>query len=73
MIRRASLFALVLLLLHVGSARAQESYLIMERVAQKVIQHYLPDHCLPGLGKAKKPAAKSHMSISRRSAHAMVP
>jgi hypothetical protein len=45
MIRRASLFALVLLLLHVGSVRAQESYPIMERVAQKVIQHYQTTAC----------------------------
>jgi hypothetical protein len=39
-LRCASLVVLVPLLLHVGSVSAQESYPIMERVAQKIIQHY---------------------------------
>ena len=40
MIRRFFLLALVSVLLPVGLASAQESYPIMERVAQKIIQHY---------------------------------
>jgi hypothetical protein len=40
MLRRVSLWAWVPLLLPVGLASAQESYPIMERVAQKVIEKY---------------------------------
>src|SRR5262245_17697131 len=45
MLRRASLLVLVSVLLPVGLARAQESYPIMERVAQKVIQKYQTSSC----------------------------
>jgi hypothetical protein len=45
MIRRAYLLAFVSVLLFVGLARAQESYPIMERVAQKVIQKYQTSSC----------------------------
>jgi hypothetical protein len=45
MIRRSYLFVLIPLLLHVGLTSAQESYPIMERVAQKVIQHYQTSSC----------------------------
>ena len=44
-IRRASLFALVPVLLAVGLASAQESYPIMEKVAQKVIEKYQTSSC----------------------------
>ena len=40
MIRRIALLASMPVLLHVGLANAQESYPIMEQVAQKVIQKY---------------------------------
>jgi hypothetical protein len=40
MIRRFYLLALVPLLLPVGLARVQESFPIMEKVAQKVIEKY---------------------------------
>ena len=43
--RRAYLVALVPLLLHVGMASAQESFPIMEKVAQKVIEKYQTSSC----------------------------
>jgi hypothetical protein len=45
MIRRAYLLAFVSVLLPVGLARAQESYPIMERVAQQVIGKYQTSSC----------------------------
>ena len=52
MIRRASLLALVSLWLHVGLASAQESFPIMEKVAQKVIEKYQTSSC-PQLAQQK--------------------
>ena len=40
MIRRAVLLVCVPVLLHGGLASAQESFPIMEKVAQKIIEHY---------------------------------
>jgi len=45
MMRRAALFVCVPLLLHTGIASAQESFPIMEKVAQKVIEHYQTSSC----------------------------
>lgn len=45
MIRRFSLWACVSVLLHVGMARAQESFPIMEKLAQKVIEKYQTSSC----------------------------
>jgi hypothetical protein len=45
MIRRSYLFALAPLLLYVGIAVAQESYPIMEKVAEQVIQKYQTSSC----------------------------
>ena len=45
MMRRAVLVICVPLLLHVGLASAQESFPIMERVAQKVIEKYQTSSC----------------------------
>jgi hypothetical protein len=45
MISRSYLLVLVPLLLHIGIASAQESYPIMERVAEKVIQKYQTSSC----------------------------
>jgi hypothetical protein len=45
MIRRAVLVVCVPVLLHVGLASAQESYPIMEQVAQKIIQKYQTSSC----------------------------
>ncbi|HEY5866160.1 MAG TPA: hypothetical protein VI542_11565 [Candidatus Tectomicrobia bacterium] len=45
MIKRTFLLAFVSVLLSVGLARAQGSYPIMERVAQKVIEKYQTSSC----------------------------
>ena len=45
MIRRFSLLAFVSVLLHVGMASAQESFPIMEKLAQKVIEKYQTSSC----------------------------
>ena len=45
MIKRAALFVGVPLLLYVGIASAQESFPIMEKVAQKVIEKYQTSSC----------------------------
>ena len=45
MIRRLYLLVLVSVLLPVGLAQAQESYPIMEKVAQKVIEKYQTSSC----------------------------
>ena len=45
MIRRFSLLACVSMLLHVGKARAQEAFPIMEKLAQTVIETYQTSSC----------------------------
>jgi hypothetical protein len=45
MLRRASLFALVSVLLAVGLTSTQEHYPIMEKIAEKVIQKYQTSSC----------------------------
>ena len=45
MIRRFSLLVCVSVLLHVGMASAQESFPIMEKLAQKVIEKYQTSSC----------------------------
>ena len=45
MMRHAVLLVCVPVLLHVGIASAQESFPIMEKVAQKVIEHYQTSSC----------------------------
>ena len=46
MLRHSSLFALVLLLLHIGIASAQGAqYPVMEQIAQKIIQKYQTSSC----------------------------
>ena len=45
MIRRAVLLVCVSVLLPVGLASAQESYPIMEQIAQKIIQKYQTSSC----------------------------
>jgi len=45
MIRRLYLLAFVSVLLHVGMASAQESFPIMEQLAQKVIEKYQTSSC----------------------------
>jgi hypothetical protein len=45
MIRRAYLIALLLLQFHIGIAAAQESFPIMEKIAERVIQKYRTSSC----------------------------
>jgi hypothetical protein len=45
MFRHYYVLALIALLIYVGIANAQESYPIMEKVAQKVIQKYQTSSC----------------------------
>jgi hypothetical protein len=45
MIRRFYLLAFVSVLLHVGMASAQESFPIMEKMAQEVIEKYQTSSC----------------------------
>lgn len=45
MLRRAALFAVVPVLFQLGIASAQESYPIMEKIAQKVIEKYQNSSC----------------------------
>ena len=62
MIRRAFLLALVSVLLSVGLARAQESYPIMEQVAQKVIEKYQTSSCQQLAQQKRQPMrAKAQM------------
>ena len=67
MMRRAALVVCVPLLLHVGLARAQESFPIMERVAQKVIETYQTSSC-QALAQQKKqpPTGKRRRESSAR-------
>jgi hypothetical protein len=45
MVRRSSPIMLVLLLFHIGIATAQQSYPLMEKVAERVIQKYQTSSC----------------------------
>jgi len=75
MIRRAALFACVPVLLSVGLARAQESYPIMEKVAQKVIQKYQTSSCqqLAQQKSQPPPGKKRSWSSARCKSCATIP
>jgi hypothetical protein len=66
MLRRAYLLALVPLLLPVGLARAQESYPIMEQVAQKVIQKYQTSSCQQLAQQKKQPPTGQRAQMQQR-------
>jgi hypothetical protein len=66
MIRRASLLALVSLLLHVGLASAQESFPIMEKVAQKVIEKYQTSSCQQLAQQKSQPPTGQKAQIEQR-------
>ena len=66
MIRRASLLALVPVLLYVGIASAQESFPIMEKVAQKVIEHYQTSSCQALAQQKKQPPAGQRAQMEQR-------
>jgi hypothetical protein len=66
MIRRASLLALVSVLLHVGLASAQESFPIMEKVAQKVIEKYQTSSCQQLAQQKSQPPTGQKAQIEQR-------
>jgi len=66
MLRRASLLALVPLLLPVGLVRAQESFPIVERVAQKVIEKYQTSSCQQLAQQKKQPPTGEKAQIEQR-------
>ena len=66
MIRRLYLLVLVSVLLPVGLARAQESYPIMERVAQKIIEHYQTSSCQQLAQQKSQPRTGPRAQIEQR-------
>jgi hypothetical protein len=66
--RRASLLALVPVLLAVGLASAQESYPIMERVAEKVIQKYQTSSCQDLARQKSQPPKGQQAQMEQRAA-----
>jgi hypothetical protein len=66
MMRRASLVALVAVLLPVGLAWAQESYPIMEQVAQKVIEKYQTSSCQQLAQQKKQPPTGPKAQMEQR-------
>ena len=66
MIRRFYLLAVVSVLLPVGLASAQESYPIMERVAQQVIQKYQTSSCQQLAQQKKQPPTGEKAQMEQR-------
>jgi hypothetical protein len=66
MIRRFYLLALVSVLLPAGLARAQESYPIMEKVAQKVIEKYQTSSCQQLAQQKKQPPTGRRAQMEQR-------
>jgi len=66
MIRRFYLLALVSVLLPVGLAQAQESYPIMEKVAQKVIEKYQTSSCQQLAQQKKQPPTGQRAQMEQR-------
>ena len=67
MLRHFSLFALVLLLLLVGLASAQEShYPVMEKIAQKVVQKYQTSSCQDLAKQKSQPPTGKQAQMEQR-------
>jgi hypothetical protein len=66
MIRRAVLLVCVPVLLHVGLASAQESFPIMEKVAQKIIEHYQTSSCQQLAEQKSEPRTGPRAQIEQR-------
>jgi hypothetical protein len=64
--RRAALFVCVPLLLYVGIASAQESYPIMEKVAQKVIEKYQTSSCQDLAKQKSQPPTGPKAQVEQR-------
>ena len=66
MIRRFSLLAFVSVLLHVGMASAQESFPIMEKIAQKVIEKYQTSSCQQLAQQKRQPPTGQQAQMEQR-------
>jgi hypothetical protein len=66
MIRRFYLLAFVSVLLPVGLASAQESFPIMEKVAQKVIEHYQTSSCQALAQQKSQPPTGEKAQLEQR-------
>ena len=66
MIRRAVLLVCVSVLLHVGLASAQESFPIMEQIAQKIIQKYQTSSCQQLAQQKKQPPMGQRAQMEQR-------
>ena len=66
MIKRAALFIGVPLLLYVGIASAQESFPIMEKVAQKVIEKYQTSSCQDLAQQKSEPPTGEKAQLEQR-------
>jgi hypothetical protein len=64
--KRSYLFALVSVLLPVGIASAQESYPIMERIVQKVIQKYQTSSCQQLAEEKSQPPTGQRAEMEQR-------
>jgi len=71
MSRRSSLFAITPILLHVGIASAQESYPIMEKIAQKVIQKYQTSSCQQLAQEKNQPPTGNKAQMEQRAVQAL--
>ena len=66
MIRRFYLLAFVSVLLPMGLARAQESFPIMEKVAQKVMEHYQTSSCQALAQQKSQPPTGEKAQLEQR-------
>ena len=66
MIRRSTLLAFVSVLLHVGMASAQESFPIMEKIAQKVIEKYQTSSCQQLAQQKSQPPTGQQAQMEQR-------
>ena len=66
MIRRLYLLAFVSVLLHVGMASAQESFPIMEQLAQKVIEKYQTSSCQQLAQQKSQPPTGQQAQMEQR-------
>ena len=66
MIRRAVLLVCVSVLLHVGLASAQESFPIMEQIAQKIIQKYQTSSCQQLAQQKSQPPTGQKAQVEQR-------
>jgi hypothetical protein len=72
MLRHSSVFVLVLLLLHVGLASAQEShYPVMEKIAQKVVQKYQTSSCQDLARQKSQPPTGKQAQMEQRAIEAL--